>query len=110
SGGKIVRSERGTTGIDVISQNLKIKMTEELAERVETVYADVYMYPLGAALVLLIAEVFLAESGRRRTSKKESGGGRGGDKRRVGVAATGAIGLMLFGACGWSPSRPFERQ
>jgi len=112
SGGKIVRSERGTTGIDTVSQDLKVKMTEELAERVETVYADVYMYPLGAALVLLIAEVFLAESGRRRTSKRESerGTAAGGDKRRVAVAATGAIGLMLFGGCGWSPSRPFERQ
>ena len=52
--GKIVRSDRGSTGIDAIAQDLKRKMTEELAERVETVYADVYVYPLGAALLLLL--------------------------------------------------------
>ena len=72
AGGKIVRSERGTTGIDTISQDLKRKMTEELAERVETVYADVYMYPLGAALLLLIAEVFLSESARRATAARRT--------------------------------------
>ena len=33
AGGKIVRSERGTTGIDTISQDLKRKMTEELASK-----------------------------------------------------------------------------
>jgi hypothetical protein len=113
AGGKIVRSERGTTGIDAVSQGLKRKMTEELAERVETVYADVYMYPLGAALLLLIVEVFLPESARRRSgSGSESGSGSGsgsGSKGRVGAVA--AIMAMIFGAgCGWSPSRPFERQ
>jgi tetratricopeptide (TPR) repeat protein len=96
AGGKIVRSERGTTGIDTISQDLKRKMTLELAERVETVYADVYVYPLGAALILLIGEVFLPESRRRR---------RVLDK----TAAATVVSATLLG-CGWSPSRPFERQ
>ncbi len=99
AGGKIVRSERGTTGIDAISQDLKRKMTEELGEQVETIYADVYMYPLGGALLLLVAEVFLSESGRRRS------------KRPVGMAAVG-VGMMLLvlGGCEWNPSRPFERK
>jgi len=104
SGGKIVRSERGATGIDTISLELKRKMTEELAERVETVYADVYMYPLGAALILLMVEVFLPESRRRRSSA-----GRAAAGAQVGKAA-GWIGIFLLVGCGWSPSRPFERQ
>jgi Ca-activated chloride channel family protein len=113
SGGKIVRSERGTTGIDTVSQKLKQKMTEELAERVETVYADVYMYPLGAAILLLIAEVFLPESGKRGKGNKGSGTGAGpsaGARAGAKIAATlGGIFLFVSG-CGWSPSRPFERQ
>jgi len=95
AGGKIVRSDRGTTGIEAISQDLKRKMTLELAERVETIYADVYVYPLGAALILLIGEVFLSESRRRRILAKS--------------AAASAISAIFLG-CGWSPSRPFERQ
>ena len=74
AGGQAGARRTRETGIDTIAQDLKRKMTEELAERVETVYADVYMYPLGVALVLLIAEVFLSESGRKR-----AGGGKGGD-------------------------------
>jgi Ca-activated chloride channel homolog len=113
AGGKIVRSERGTTGIDAISQDLKRKMTEELAEQVETIYADVYMYPLGGALLLLVAEVFLSESGRRR-SKRPGGTGTGtgtstGTRTRTAVRVAGLL-LLLLGGCGWSPSRPFERR
>jgi hypothetical protein len=119
AGGKIVRSERGATGIDTVSQELKRKMTEELAERVETVYADVYMYPLGAAILLLLAEVFLPETGKRKgKGGKGKGDGKGGTgtgagagtgtSRKVAVAAVGM--LSLLSACGWSPSRPFERQ
>jgi hypothetical protein len=118
SGGKIVRSERGTTGIDTISQELKRKMTEELAERVETVYADVYMYPLGAAILLLVAEVFLPETTKRKGKGKGKGTGGGDGKSGPGTGArTGArmaamLGgsLLLLGGCGWNASRPFERQ
>ncbi|HKQ68503.1 MAG TPA: hypothetical protein VJT73_04150, partial [Polyangiaceae bacterium] len=94
--GKIVRSDKGTTGIDTIAQELKRKMTQELSERVETVYADVYMYPLGAALALLIAEAFLSETSRRKAG-------------RAAVRALG-VWLLAIGGCGWSPSRPFERE
>jgi hypothetical protein len=90
---------------------LKRKMTEELAERVETVYADVYVYPLGAALLLLIAEVFLPESARRKvgeTIKK-------GAKTKAAKGALASLGVMLFIAwimpgCGFDPARPFDRQ
>ena len=37
----------------------------ELGEKVETVYADVYFYPLGLAILLLIAEAVLGEAPRR---------------------------------------------
>ncbi len=66
TGGTIVRSERGSTGIREIAAALRRLMTEELAERVETVYADVYVWPLGAALLLLALEVFIPEAKTRK--------------------------------------------
>jgi Ca-activated chloride channel family protein len=59
--GKLIRAEKGSTGIDQITAELKKQMKSELGEKVETVYADVYFYPLGLAILLLIAEVFLGE-------------------------------------------------
>lgn len=64
--GKIVRAEAGQTGIDEVTRDLKQLMTEELAERVETVYADVFHYPLGLAALLLLLEVFIPVAPRRR--------------------------------------------
>jgi hypothetical protein len=105
--GKIVRSDRGATGIDTIAQDLKRKMTEELAERVETVYADVYVYPLGAALLLLIAEVFLPESARRKRGVKSAA-----KAAAKGAASLGTLLLLAFtfAGCGFDASRPFDRQ
>ena len=40
-------------------------MHSELGEKVETVYADVYFYPLGLAILLLVAEVFVGDAPRR---------------------------------------------
>jgi Ca-activated chloride channel homolog len=57
--GKLVQAESGQTGIEEITLSLKRMMTEELAERVETVYADIFHYPLGLALLLLLVEVFV---------------------------------------------------
>jgi hypothetical protein len=106
-------------------------MTEELAERVETVYADVYVYPLGAALLLLIAEVFLPESARRKMGAKgaskpardSSGAANSGKSTEVrktaaktaakGAAASLGVLLILawiFPGCGFDPARPFDRQ
>ena len=66
AGGRVVRSERGATGIDVIARELGQMMHSELAEKVETVYADVYQYPLSAALILLVVETFLSQSRTRK--------------------------------------------
>lgn len=66
TGGNVVRSESGSTGIDEVTRRLRLMMTQELSERVETVYADVYAYPLAAALVLLLVEAAVAEAPRRR--------------------------------------------
>jgi Ca-activated chloride channel family protein len=109
--GKIVRSDRGVTGIDTIAQDLKRKMTEELAERVETVYADVYAYPLGAALLLLIAEVFFPEASRRKVGERMKKAAKSGAAK--GAAAS--ISVLLYVAwvmpgCGFDPARPFDRQ
>ncbi|HEX2736183.1 MAG TPA: VWA domain-containing protein [Polyangiaceae bacterium] len=67
-GGQIVRPETGQTGITEITRALKRMMTEELAERVETVYADIFYYPLGAALLLLLIEVFIPLTGKRKAT------------------------------------------
>jgi len=66
--GRIVRSAAGTTGIDELSKILSRWASEELAEKVETVYADVYAYPLGFALALLIFESFFGDSRRLPTA------------------------------------------
>lgn len=64
--GQLVRSEGGKTGIETVAADLRQLMTEELAERVETVYSDVFYYPLSAAVLLLTGEVFVPLVRRRR--------------------------------------------
>lgn len=64
-GGRIVRAERGTTGIDAIAAEIRAQMKGELSERVETVYADIYFWPLGIAIFLLVLETLLGETARR---------------------------------------------
>jgi len=41
-------------------------IASEGGERVETLYADQYAWPLGGALLLLIVDAFLGEAPRRR--------------------------------------------
>jgi Ca-activated chloride channel family protein len=64
--GTIVRAEHGETGIDQVAKGLQRMMREELSEKVETVYAEEYVWPLGLATLLLICEAFLSEAPRRR--------------------------------------------
>lgn len=64
--GTLVRATKGSTGIETIAAALRKQMKSELAERVETVYADVYFYPLGLAIALLVLEVFVGEAAARR--------------------------------------------
>lgn len=69
SGGLLVRSADGTTGIDQITEALRKKMKGELSERVEQVYADIYLYPLALALLVLLLEALLTEAPRRLFSR-----------------------------------------
>lgn len=62
TGGAIVRAEKGETGIDEVARALKKMMREELAERVETAFDEEYMWPLGLAVLLLIAEGLIPEA------------------------------------------------
>lgn len=65
-GGKLIRAEQGATGIDAITKELRKQMKGELGERVENVYADIFFYPLGVAVLLLLLEAILPEASRRR--------------------------------------------
>jgi Ca-activated chloride channel family protein len=85
TGGNVVRSEGGNTGIEEVTRRLRAMMTEELSERVETVYADVYAYPLGLALLCILIEAFVPEVWRRRPRKA----GRSGAARARGAVAAG---------------------
>jgi len=66
TGGRIVRGSAGNTGIEELTAVMSRWVNEELSERVETVYADVYHYPLGLAVLLLLAECFVPETRRRQ--------------------------------------------
>jgi Ca-activated chloride channel family protein len=74
TGASVVQSGGGSTGIEEVARQLRAMMTEELSERVETVYADVYAYPLAVALLLLALEAFVPEmrARRRRSLEKKS--------------------------------------
>jgi len=99
--GQIIRSERGSTGIETITAELKRKMTEELAERIETVYADVYTYPLGLAILLLVLEAFVSEARRRKAVVAKT-------KASAALLSLFVVAFALAG-CNWDPSRPFDR-
>jgi Ca-activated chloride channel family protein len=92
--GTIVRAEHGETGIDAIARELQRMMREELSEKVETVYAEEYAWPLGAALVLLLLDALVAEAPLRsrlsalRKGREGKGGRPRKGKRRVRAHAT----------------------
>src|SRR5690606_31042840 len=67
--GRLGRAATGMTGIDEITEMLKGQMKGWQSERVVEVYAAVYVYPLGLALLLLLIEAFLPEAPRRRFSR-----------------------------------------
>jgi Ca-activated chloride channel family protein len=69
TGGTIVRAEHGSTGIDRVAKELQRMMREELSEKVETVYAEEYAWPLGAAVVLLMADMLIGEAPRRKRAR-----------------------------------------
>ncbi len=97
SGGMLVRAEKGQTGIDQISRSLSKMMKEELSERVETVFAEAYAWPLGAALLLFMIEAMIPEAPARpskastlalaMTPDSEQRRNRGPKRRGVGKTA-----------------------
>ena len=113
SGGTIVRAAHGDTGIDQVARSLKQMMRDELSEKVETVYAEEYAWPLGGAVLLLIVEALIGEAPRRdRDAKRKSGKAVGLVRSILGLmAGWGAVvlAMTLAAGCGWNPSRPFER-
>ena len=99
TGGAVVRSEAGQTGITEIERRLKQLMTEELSEKVETIYADVYFYPLGVALLLVLLETFVPEAKARKPSRIAPPKKRRPKRRASRVVTTT---LLLSLAFGWS--------
>ncbi len=93
-GGKYIRADKGSTGIDDIASDLRDQMKTKYAEKVETVYADVYMYPLLACIVLLLLEAFVSEAPRRSFL------------RNIPPAAVAKLprGVMFAGMIGPSPT------
>ncbi|MBL8742710.1 MAG: hypothetical protein JNK04_16495 [Myxococcales bacterium] len=66
-----MRAADGRTGIEEITNELKDAMKSgEFSEHYEDVYADVYEWPLGAAIVFLFLEALLTDSPRRRFLRK----------------------------------------
>jgi Ca-activated chloride channel family protein len=128
-GGFVVRSATGSTGIDKMARELARFMSSELSEKVETVYADVYAYPLGLTILLLLAEAFVGQARRRATPVHAPDGHALPPSRRQprpvrlhpGLAKSGAplavvLGIMLpFGfaaltSCEGGLKEPFIRR
>ena len=61
-GGQLIRADKGTTGISTITSELKRQMKSDYAEKVETVYADVYFIPLALAIFFLLLEAAIADA------------------------------------------------
>jgi len=105
TGGLIARSEKGETGLASIASRLRHLMSEELSERVETVYADVFAYPLGLALLLLVIETLIPEAKRRKRAvvpplpedRRRSRKRRTGKAAIMGVSASALFSLAASG-------------
>ena len=113
TGGSVVRSVGEQTGIPEVAASLRKMMTEQLSERVETVYADVFAYPAGLAVLLLLIEVFIPEA---RRSVRPQGGDRKRDRRRrstrpipAGSPAILLVFLLGAGGCNDGFKDPFIR-
>jgi len=113
TGGVIVQSSHGDTGITEISRRLSRLVSEELSEKVETVYADVYMYPLGLALLLVLLETFVNEAPRRSKPTSVPPPKKRRKKRLKKAAVVAAAGvfspLLLIASCSKGTDALFER-
>lgn len=116
SGGNVVRSEAGSTGLRTITAALRKMMTGELSERVETVYADVYLWPLALSLLLLLLETFVPETPRRPTPTRlpppphKTRVRRRRSAKALAAAGVGAgLAALLPLGCDGGADRLFER-
>ena len=75
-------------------------MREELSEKVETVYAEEYAWPLSGAVLLLIVEALIGEAPRRRP-RPEAEGPKGDG---VGAFDLGVLGRRVRFRCSRRPS------
>jgi Ca-activated chloride channel family protein len=107
-GGRLVRSQSGSTGIDTVAAALRRMMTEELSEKVETIYADVYYYPLAAAVLLLLVETFVSELPRQRKRKARSKASATAEGAATWVGLASLV-LTLLAGCHRATDRIFER-
>lgn len=106
-GGELVMAAKGQVGIDTITGRLRKLMTEELTERVETVYADVYHFPLSAMVVLLTLEALIGLAPRRRPRVEPPRGQR--RRRRLRRMQQAAV-LLIPWSLGCQPfDQLFER-
>jgi Ca-activated chloride channel family protein len=117
TGGTIVRAEHGDTGIDKVARALQRMMRDELSEKVETIYAEEYAWPLGIAVLLLLIEALIGEApwrGRpKRNSQEDGKSGRARADRTpsTSLRISSILPVFLFlSSCGWNPSRPFDRE
>jgi Ca-activated chloride channel homolog len=60
--GKIVQSKKGSTGVDEMTTSYQKMMREELSEKMELLFAEIYAWPLFFALLLLTIEAMLPET------------------------------------------------
>jgi tetratricopeptide (TPR) repeat protein len=108
-----VQSTRGETGITEISRRLSRLVSEELSEKVETVYAVVFMYPLGLALLLILLETFVNEAPRRSRPSAVPPPKKRRKKRLKKAAVVAAAGMLaplfLVVACSKGTDALFER-
>lgn len=107
-GGQLVSAEAGKVGLDEMTVSLRRMMTEELSERVETVFADVFQYPLVLAVLLLSIEVWIgtapAQSPRKDPPKGQ------GHRRQPRRLKRSAILLCLLSLGCQQSDRLFERE
>ncbi len=61
SGGTLVKSDKGETGLSAITKGLRRKVREELSERAIVVWDELYGYPLSLSLLLLALDFAFSE-------------------------------------------------
>lgn len=112
-GGELVRAADGEVGVEEMKNRLRRLMTEELSERVETVYADIFHYPLALAVLLLMIEVWIGSSKKRVRAPEPPPGQR--KRRRLRRLESAAhllvVSVAALGSLGCEAADPiFERE